>query len=384
MSSVKIVALLTFIALTIYACGGGTGSKFVDPPAEARVTSAKDLGILESNSIIGSRFGGYSANFGGYSVWLYGDSYLTQFNEDNYGVISNSWSYTSDLDASNGITGFQEPVDNVGVPKQFFPLTDEEKTFNDLHNGENCIEAPCNTRWAIWPGVIVIDSIKNWAYVFYGKTYLEPGDFNFKNVGQSIAVWKDFNDPPERLVFNRVNEHPTLFFEETDPAFGSAALVDDTDLYIYGCDANKSIKPCHLARVPIADVLDPDAWQYYANNDTWSSSLKEAQTVFDGNDIMSVFYSPYLDRYLAVYILPLVNQTMLRTAPRPEGPWSRPIKVFKATAAISDTGWVNDVLVHPKYTADGGKTIYATYSRQVAPFQSEVRLVAVSIEKTPD
>jgi len=382
MFSVKIVVSLTLITLTVYACGGGTGSKEVGPAAEASVTSATDLGVLENNSVIGSRFGGYSADFGGYSVWLYGDSYLTKINEDNYGLISNSWSYTTDLDASNGITGFQEPMDNVGVPKQFIPLTYEEKTFNDLHNGENCTEAPCNTRWAIWPGAIVIDSEKNWAYIFYGKTYIEPGDFNLKNVGQSIAVWKDFNDPPERPVFNRVNEHPTLIFEEADPAFGSAALVDDTDLYVYGCDTKESIKPCHLARVPIADVLNPDAWRYYASNDSWSSSLDDAQTVFDGNDVMSVFYSPYVNRYLAVYILPLINQTMLRTAPRPEGPWSKPVKVFKAMASISTTGWVNDVLVHPKYTANDGQTIYITYSRQIATFQSVVRLVAVEIEKT--
>jgi len=384
MFNVKIIASLTIMTLTVYACGGGTGSKFVEPPAEARVTSATDLDILETNPVIGSRFGGYSADFGGYSVWLYGDSYLTTTNEDNYGVISNSWSYTADLDASNGITDFQERVDGVGVPEQFIPLTDGEKAFNDLHNGVNCLEEPCNNRWAIWPGAMVIDPDKDWAYIFYGKTFVELGDFKFKNAGHSIAIWKDFSNPPERQVFNRVTEHPTLIFEEADPAFGSAVLLDDGDLYVYGCDTIGSIKPCHLARVPIADVLDPDAWRYYTGDDSWSSSLKDARIVFDGNDIMSVFYSPYLDRYLAVYILPLINQVMLRTAPRPEGPWSRPVKVFKAMASTTEPGWINDVLVHPKYTTDGGQTIYVTYSRQTGLFQSEVRLVKVEIEKTSD
>ncbi len=382
MFNYKLITTLTVITLTVYACGGGGSDDENRPPAEVKVTSAPDLGLLETNSIISSRDGGYSALFAGYSVWLYGDSFLTKNNEDGYNFISNTWSYTANFDTSSGITGFQERVDSLGVPKQFFPLTDEEKTFNDRHLGDNCLEKPCYARWAIWPGAIVVDPVKNWAYIFYEKIYAETGNANFQGVGKSIAVWKNFDDSPERPEFNRVDEHPTLAFTAAVPAFGSAALLVDTILYIYGCDVDFVDKPCRLASVPIDDVLDLNAWQYYAGNDSWSSNINDAKSVFNGNDIMSVFYSSYLDRYLAVYSQPLDTKTMLRTAPTPEGPWSKPVKAFDALPPFENVFGVYDALAHPEFTSDDGQTIYITYSRQTALFTGEVTLVAVEIEKT--
>jgi hypothetical protein len=384
MAHARFVALsIVIIAALISTIGTGGGSEEGEngPEAEARVVSATDLGVLETTSQITARDGGYSAVFSGHSIWLYGDTFLSQPNEDNYGLISNSWSFTTDIDASDGITDFQEQVDSVGMPKAFLPMTNTEKSFNDLHNGDNCAEPPCYARWALWPGAIVIDPDKNWAYVFYNKIYAEPGDFNFKSVGQSIAVWKDFADPAERPEFSRVQDYPTLAFAEAEPAFGSAAMVVDTTLYVYGCDLDSLAKPCRLARVPLSDVLNLGAWEYYAGNSNWSPNLSDAKAVFKGNDIMSVLYSPYVERYLAIYSQPLDKQTMLRTAPSPEGPWSKAVKVFDATAPINNTGWVYDALAHPEYTAMGDNTIYITYSRQTALLTSEVRLVAVEIEK---
>jgi len=376
-----LVSILTAAFIATIGSGGGGGDGERGPPAEARVVSVTDRGVLETNSRITARDGGYSAVFGGNSVWLYGDTFLNTPNQDGYSLISNTWSYTPDLDASDGITNFEERVDSVSAPAEFFPLTTEEKEFNDLHKGEICMETPCNARWALWPGAMVVDSANNWAYIFYNKIYAEPGDFNFQTVGQSVAVWKDFGAVPERPLFNRVTGHPTLAFAASEPAFGSAAWVVDTTVYVYGCDITNLVKPCRLARVPIAEVLNLAAWEYYAGNGNWSSRLNDATPVFNGNDIMSVFYSDYLQCYVAVYSQPIDTKTMLRTAPSPEGPWSRAIKLFDAQAPINN-GWVYDALVHPEYTSLNGRTIYVTYSRMTALFTSEVRLVAVEIETT--
>jgi hypothetical protein len=53
------------------------------------------------------RDGGYSAVFQGYSVWLYRDTFLAVPNAKGFTLISDSWSYTKDLNAQNGITGFR-------------------------------------------------------------------------------------------------------------------------------------------------------------------------------------------------------------------------------------------------------------------------------------
>lgn len=353
------------------------------PPPEVWVKSAIDLGILETVSSITMRDGGYSAVFDGRSVWLYGDTFLNIANADNNTLLSNTWSWTSDVDASDGIRGFQERVDYAGAPETLFSLTDEEHTFNELHKGENCTAAPCNARWAIWPGAIVVDPETDWAYVFYGKVYAEPGDFNFNTVGHSISVWKNFNESPQRPLFNRVDKYPTLLFGENEPAFGSAALIVDAMLYVYGCDIDGTVKPCRLARVPVGEALDPAAWTYYSGDDNWSPDLKNATAIFNGNDIMSVFYNTYSQRYLAIFSQPLEAQTRLRTAPSPAGPWSRPVKVFDAIPPNNANGWVYDALAHPEFTQNNSPMLYITYSRQTAFLRSEVRLVAVELELPP-
>jgi len=45
--------------------------------------------------------------FQGYSVWLYRDTFLAVPNAKGFTLISDSWSYTKDLNAQNGITGFR-------------------------------------------------------------------------------------------------------------------------------------------------------------------------------------------------------------------------------------------------------------------------------------
>ena len=68
-----------------------------------------------------------------------------------------------------------------------------------------------------------------------------------------------------------------------------------------------------------------------------------------GNDMMPIYYNDYIDRYVALYSKPLSRDAVLRTAPRPEGPWSTALQVFKARAPDSDNSWIYDALAHPEY-----------------------------------
>lgn len=52
--------------------------------------------------------------------------------------------------------------------------------------------------------------------------------------------------------------------------------------------------------------------------------------------------------------------------------------------AMSPTsGNTYDAHAHSEYDANGGQTIYVTYSRATGTFSSEVRLVAVQLQKNP-
>lgn len=380
-----IVIVIAFAAIVLIPLGcevGGGGTRDEDrSPPQITVSSARDLGPIASDAGIRLRDCGYSANFEGRSVWIFGDTFLTTENAESQKLLCNSWSTTYDIDAVDGLAGFSERVDEVGAPVPFFPMTAEEIEFNALHQGEPCAEEPCGARWAIWPGAIVTDPGKGWAYIFYHKTYSEPGLLNFFHVGHSIAVWKDFEAEPQRPIFDHSDEYPSLFFTEGKDGFGSAAFLQAQTLYVYGCEMDRETltKPCRIARVPIASILDKSAWRFYSGDGNWSAKLGEAQIIFNGNEMMSVSYNSYVNAYLAVYSEPMSQQVMLRASNTPEGPWSSPVEIFTAKVSATELGWVYDALAHPELSQDNGRIIYVTYSRQTAPYDSELRLVTVEL-----
>ena len=378
------------VSLCLAACGSGGGSgentrlsEAPQPPAFS--VSVKELGPIETNCDIRMRDGGYSARINEKSVWVYGDTFLTFPNEDNQRLLANSRSSTLDEDAGDGLYGFEENLDAVGAPLQFIPFTEDEIAFNEAHHGEACSEEPCETRWAIWPGTIIVDEEKGLAYIFYGKFHAGKGEFNFECKGRSIAVWKTREDnAPERIVFNEVENFPTLLFSHDEPRFGSAAVVVDQLAYIYGCSLDRSsmTKPCHLARVPIESILDKDKWSYYRSDGSWSSQMEDLSPVFNGNNMMSVFYNAYLDSYVAIYTEPLENHIMVRVAPRPEGPWSRP-RVVWTSEEPRPSGWIYDALAHPEYSHLDDRLIYVTHSLKTGEFTSEMRLLELELTLDP-
>jgi hypothetical protein len=372
------IGAFLLLAIALFSCGSNPG-----PPAALSVVSATDLGTIPTNPDILGRDGAFSALFQGYSVWLYGDTFLASPNADGRGLISDSWSYTTDLDAQDGITGFQERLDSSGAPTMILQETPAEFTFNQQHNGNPCQVQPCGARWALWPATVVTDTANDQALVFYNLVYALPGAFNFQGIGNSVAIWQDFNGLPQRPTFNPsiVPGHPDLMFNQNQPAFGSAALIQTGTLYVYGCGipSNSSDKGCRLAKVDSSSVTDLSAWTYYAGDGNWSSQIGDAVSVFDDANILSVSWNDYLQQYVAVYSQLFSQNVVMRTAPNPEGPWSREVTAFVAMQPTS--GNVYDAHAHSEYDIGGGQTIFVTYSRATGSFTSEIRLVSVQLAR---
>lgn len=352
------------------------------PPPSGMVVKATDLGTIPTNPDILGRDGAYSSLYQGHSVWLYGDTFLAKPNAENRTLISDSWSYTTDLNAQNGITGFEEHLDSAGAPAMILPETPVEQTFNQAHNGNPCQQQPCGARWALWPSSIVTDPASNHALIFYMVVYAQPGSFNFQGTGESVALWQNLQQQPQRPTFTPpiVPNHPDLMFNENEPAFGTAAFISNHTLYVYGCGtpSNGSNKECRVARVDPANVQNRRAWAFYAGNGNWSSEDAGAVSLFPGGSVMSVSWNGYLQSYVAVYSPPFSQNVMLRTSPAPEGPWSAGMTAFVAVPPVS--GNVYDAHAHAEYDAGGGQTIYVTYSRATGTFTREVRLVAVELQ----
>lgn len=397
---ILVVLFAVFIATQV-GCGSGdttnqlrpdSGITSIDPTpnsqteAELQIKSIRDLGAIDTSTAVAKRDCGYSVDFQGRSVWVFGDTFLDINNQENRSMLCNSWIATYDTDAGDGLAGFSEKVDDVGAPVEFFPLTEAEQLYNQKHSGKDCEEKPCNAHWAIWPGAMVVDKNKGWAYIFYRKVHVEPGHFNFYHVGHSLAIWKNYHEAAERPVFDILEDYPTLFFSEGENGFGSAAFVEGHMLYVYGCELMEETlaKPCRIARVPIAEVLKRSAWRFYDKQGKWSPEVAEAALPFTASEMMSVFYVPYLQRYVAIYSEPMADKAMIRTARSPEGPWSKAKQLFQAEASTSETGWVYDALAHPEFSEEDGRVIYVTYSRHIEGDRTEMRLVAIELEPSPE
>ena len=365
------------LLLELWGCTSNPG-----PPPDLSVAQATDLGPIPTNTDIIGRDGAYSGLFQGYSVWLYGDTFLASPNAEGRTLISDSWSYTSDLSAQGGITGFQERLDSAKAPSMILQETPAEQSYNQAHNGNPCQVQPCGARWALWPASLAVDPASNQAFVFYMVVYAQPGAFNFQGYGTSVAVWPAFQSLPQRPTLSPpiVADHPDLMFGQSDPSFGTSAFVSNGTLYVYGCQITNdgADEGCRLGKVPPASAQVRSAWQFYAGNGNWSSRVSDAVSVFTGSSIASVSWNSFLQRYVAVYSKPFSQDVMLRTAVNPEGPWSREIIAFTAMQPFQ--GNVYDAHAHSEYDANGGQTIYVTYSRATGGFSSEVRLVAVQLQ----
>ena len=367
-------ACVALAVLATLSCGSS------GPPASLSVVQVTDLGLIATNSKILGRDGGYSGVFNGNSVWDYGDTFLANPNADGETLISDSWAFTSNLSASGGITGFQERDDATGAPAMLLSYTASEVAFNAAHQGNPCQQQPCGARWALWPGSIVADPPRNRALVFYQLVSAQPGSFNFGAVGYSVAIWQDFSSQPQRPTIHAAADHPDLLFGQNDPSFGVAAFANGDTLYAYGCNSGSLDVPCVLGKVTLENVLDLNSWSFYSGNGNWSSNKSDAVPVLHAAPIMNVSWNDYLKSYVAVYNPPFSSQVVMRTSPKPEGPWSATVNAFDALAPTNSGSAVHDAQAHPEFNGNGGQTMYVTYSHSTGAFTSELHLLSVQLK----
>jgi hypothetical protein len=339
------------------------------------VDSAVEIGTLEQSESIDGRDGGGSALAWGRSIWVYGDTVLTVPDELDRNWHHNSFSITEDLDASDGITGFVEPLDSAGAPLHLIPPSAEEQAFNDAHHGDECVEQPCGARYAVWPSEPFFDAARDRALVFYGLIYAEPGDFNFGAVGYSIAIWDDPDGRPVRPIIDADAEHPDLLFGADEPAWGTASAIVDELLYTFACDGDDGHgHRCRLARVGVEAVHQRSAWRFW-DGDEWTADMKKVAVLFDGAPIMSLSWNRFLDAWLVVYSAPFDAKIVARTAPQLTGPWSREGLLYDTKDDVP-----YDAIHHAEYEEDEGRVQYITYSRHTSGwFGTEFPIIRVEL-----
>jgi hypothetical protein len=367
-----------FLFIPIYFCESAQSNPSETQPA-VEVLSIRDLGPLQFNQVIRARDGGFSTRFKERSVWLFGDTVLSKPDSDGSNWRSSTWCWTKDFNAQDGIENLIEPVNETGVPNEFLPFTEEELAYNKMYFRQD-LSAEERSRYALWPGPVIVDPNGSSALVFYAKLKAGgKGPFDFKLLGHSLAVWKS---PDEKLIRPKVRpdlDDETLLFPKGDIHIGQGAVVVKDWIYACGCETQKDDKgvswPCYVGRVKFKDALKRNAWQFYTGDDNWSHDFKEALSVMDAAPMLSVHWNEHLKKYLAVYSRQFVNKIAIRTADRPEGPWSDAQIVVDCIAPTNEQMWSYCGLADKELSREAGRIECLTYYREIGFFKGEIRLI---------
>src|SRR5262249_48908149 len=114
-------------------------------------------------------------------------------------------------------------------------------------------------------------------------------------------------------------------------------------VYNYGTGAGRGGMP-FLARVPENAVADNSAYEYYTPFG-WvrNTPYLALQVVWAPGSEMSVAYNEHLKKFVMLYTNTL-NNVVMRTADKPEGPWSQAKTIVNTTEV---PGGIYAPYIHP-------------------------------------
>jgi hypothetical protein len=328
-----------------------------DPPA-LRPLATRELGALRWDPAVGGRDGGYSGRVGDRALWVFGDT-GGRTRPGHLGFANNTACVTADGDARDGLFPMEEKLDPDGYLLEFLPLTADEAAYERAHADPATCGDACEGV-ALWPGPVIHDPARRRVLIVYAKLYQRPGPLDITVVGTSLAVWDaSLAGTAVRPVVAPDSDEPTLLFRAGEGELAAAALAVDDTLLAYTCAGDGFDAPCRLARAPLADPLRRAAWEFWGGSG-WSPAWSDAAELFQGAPMMTVHWNAHGAVWVATYARPAGNEVAIRTAPRPEGPWSDEAVIHAGREPlVGSTSYGG--LMHPELSRDGGKIEYLTY-----------------------
>ncbi|GAA1988793.1 DUF4185 domain-containing protein [Amycolatopsis minnesotensis] len=160
-------------------------------------------------------------------------------------------------------------------------------------------------------------SIDGRQYVHYMsvRVWGPPGRWhtNYGGIAVSEDYGRTWSKPESACWINRA---------EHDHPFQIGALARDGDhVYLYGT-TNGRIGGAHLARASTSDILKANAYEYWTG-EGWGRDPFRAAEVLPGNvGELDVAYNVHFGQWMAMHLDDPAGVVRLRTADRPEGPWS--------------------------------------------------------------
>jgi serine/threonine protein kinase len=311
------------------------------------VSGITELGTVRLDDRPVKAEGGHSTRIGHESLWVFGDTLAAAATAETYSTLN-----------------LRERGQRLSLS---FP---SDLAFNAAQSSDDCV-SPCGARLVVTPGALVADSVHDRLLVFYHR------------------VMRRDSHPEQRVstllsVCDEGRECRSVSLSGADePGWGAAAVIDGAHLYSFACKTESLSTSCLLARVPLSAVLNRSDWTFYEGNGNWSNDWRAARPVIEGGiygGTLSVHWSRGFGKYVAASSRILDSRIQLRSAERPEGPWSEVEIEIDTSPSSPGWWWTTGALAHPAIAPVESEVEYFTYRRRSGHLW-ETRLMEVRFER---
>jgi len=339
------------LAIILFIICAASAQNIVSVEKIAQLTGQPSLNNTGNVNVYGTDLGSMFSHSDGRIYFLFGDTFGAPGTPASSGDWrSNTMAYTTDFNASDGITFDGWITDTSGQAKALITGN------HDANDGSGEVTKIPTAGWSAGDRQFIwFMSISKWGTpgnwdVNYAAIAYSDDDGNTWTI--SNAQWPGDSN----FIQVSVTEHKgyLLFWGIPSGRFGGVSL----------------------ARVTPSEVLNASAYEYFTGTD-WSTNESDGTLIVNSPvGEHSVLWNPYLQRWIMMYLNESIACIEIRQAEQPQGPWSAPTTVVCGNEYPALYG----AYMHPRYMENNGETIYFTMS-QYGPYN--VFLMKMKFEQIP-
>ena len=255
----------------------------------------------------------------GRTLWIFGDSFLGTVNPDG-SRPTDAPMVRNCIVVQDGQNLTTRHGGTIDVPDSFFP---------PLAPGEWC-----------WPADATVEGDRV-HILLHRYRQLRPVLWDWQWTGTAVASLRLPDLKIERIVPLAV----------ANSVMYVAIMESAEATFIFGVAESGTQRMVHIARAPPGNLIGP--WEFFTGQD-WSSDPEATRSVLAG--VSSQFGVSALDESLILVTMddrvPFSADLVMYRAPRPEGPWQGPCRLYRAPEASTVLAAYNP-FVHSQFTVAG-------------------------------